>query len=263
MAESKQPCLEDPNRDEKAAAQSLIGAYDADIAARSPGNPLSAVNLSTASPSSIKEYDELRKEVLSRERALDFDYSCQQWATPSERLADAIIRRLRAQDDANVYGKAPPRTGYGGQRHPRFAGDHFLPNRELIDRTELFKVAQRMPKGGHLHIHFNACLQPDVLLGIAKGMDRMFIMSNLPLVPDNGYENFDRCEIQFQIMSPERECPGDLFSAAYTPWQAMKFQEFRDHFGLYYNKATVDGWLKDKLMFHEEEVHNHLQTASG
>ncbi|RMI99765.1 hypothetical protein CDV36_015973 [Fusarium kuroshium] len=263
MAESKQPCLEGPDQGEKAAAQSLIGAYDADIAARSPGNPLSAVNLSTASLSSIEEYDELRKEVLFRERALDFDYSCQQEATSREQLADAIIRRLKAQDDANVYGKAPPRTGYGGQLHPRFAGDHFLSNRELIDRTELFKVAQRMPKGSHLHIHFNACLQPDVLLGIAKGMDRMFIMSNLPLVPDNGYENFDRCEIQFQIMNPERECPGDLFSATYTPGQTMRFQEFRDRFGQYYNKATADGWLLDKLMFHEEEVHNHLQTASG
>ncbi|KAI8710817.1 A-deaminase domain-containing protein [Fusarium sp. LHS14.1] len=259
MAESKQPCLEDPNRDEKAATSNLIRAHDTDIAARSPGNPLSAANLSTASPSSVKEYDELRKEILVHERALDFDYSCQQEATPRERLADAIIRGLRVQDDANIYGKAPPRMGYGGQRHPRFAGDHFLSNRELIGQTELLKVAQRMPKGSHLHIHFNACLQPDVLLGIAKGMDRMFIMSNMPLVP----ENFDRCEIQFQIMSPERERPGDLFSATYTPGQAMKFQEFRDQFGRYYHKATADDWLLSKLIFHEEEAHNPLQTASG
>ncbi|KAH6949664.1 hypothetical protein BKA56DRAFT_714824 [Ilyonectria sp. MPI-CAGE-AT-0026] len=251
MAENKRPGSEEPNRDEKAAARNLIRAHDADIAARRPGdkmkNPLSAANLATASPSSMGDYGELRKEFLSREKALDFDYNCQQRGTPDERLADVIIRRLKAQDDASVYGKAPPRTGHGGQPHPRLAGDHFLSNRELIDQTALFRVARRMPKGGHLHIHFNACLPPQVLLDIAKGMDRMFIMSNLPLISDSGCGNSDRCEIQFQLMSPEKESPGDLFS----------------RFPGYYDKASIDDWLLDKLMFHEEETHNHLQTATG
>ncbi|KAH8669229.1 hypothetical protein BGZ61DRAFT_483419 [Ilyonectria robusta] len=267
MAENKRPYSEEPNRDEKAAARNLIPAHNADIAARRPGdeikNPLSTANLTTASPSTMGDYGELRKEFLSREKALDFDYNCQQRGTPDERLADAIIQRLKAQDEANVYGKAHPRTGYGGQPHPRFAGDHFLSNRELIEQTALFRVARRMPKGGHLHIHFNACLPPQVLLDIAKGMDRMFIMSNMPLISDNGCGNFDRCEFQFQLRSPEKESPGDLFSVAYQPGQTMKFRDFMERFPGYYDKATVDDWLLDKLMFHEEEAHNYLQTASG
>lgn len=265
MAENKRPCSEEPNRDVGAEARNLIWSHDADIAARRPGdemkNPLSAAHLATASPTSMEDYGELRKEFLSREKALDFDYNCQQRGTPDERLADVIIRRLKAQD--GVYGKAPPRTGYGGQPHPRFAGDHFLSNRELIDQTALFRVARRMPKGGHLHIHFNACLPPQVLLDIAKGIDRMFIMSNLPLISDSGCGNFDRCEIQFQLMSPEKESPGDVFSVAYQPGQTMKFRDFMERFPGYYDKASIDDWLLDKLMFHEEEAHNHLQTASG
>ena len=26
-----------------------------------------------------------------------------------------------------MYNAAPPRLGFGGQKHPRFAGDHFFP----------------------------------------------------------------------------------------------------------------------------------------
>ncbi|CAM1505731.1 Fc.00g113680.m01.CDS01 [Cosmosporella sp. VM-42] len=212
---------------------------------------------------SVDDYLSLRGKVLSLEKTLDFDYRCRANGTPEERIADAIIRRLRSEDNSGVYDQAAPRKGFGGQQHPRFAGDHFLSNVPLINQTAVFNVARHMPKGAHLHIHFNACLMPHVLLDIAKGMDRMFITSNVPLLPNHDYENFDRCEIQFSIMSPEKEAPGDLFSASYQPRQTMRFMDFLRCFPQKYSRATADDWLLNKLMFHEQEAHNHLQTAAG
>ncbi|KAM5350567.1 hypothetical protein ACJ41O_007072 [Fusarium nematophilum] len=266
MPPNKRARLGNP-REETVAARSLIQAHDADIAARRPSaemkEPLSTASLTTARFNSVQDYSDLRKEFVSREKALEFDYNCHQRGTPDERLADAIIQELKHKDEDDIFAKAPPRTGYGDQPHRRFPGDHFLSNKELIDETALFRVAQRMPKGSHLHIHFNACLAPHVLLNIAKGMERMFIMSNLPLVSDNDISNFNRCEIQFQLLSPEKECPGDLFSTAYQSGQTMKFRDFLERFPEYYDKTTADEWLLEKLMFHEEEAHNHLQTAAG
>jgi adenosine deaminase CECR1 len=45
----------------------------------------------------------------------------------------------------------------------------------------------------------------------------------------------------------------------------MRFEDFLNKFPGYYTKdsTSVDEWLFEKLMFHEEEAHNHLQTASG
>ncbi|KAL7785900.1 hypothetical protein V8C37DRAFT_405679 [Trichoderma ceciliae] len=216
---------------------------------------------------SVDEYDEMRKLVVSREEALSFDARHRSRATEKERRVDAIIHEARRRDAAEVFACEPPRKGYRGQLHPRFPGDHFLSNVDLINKTDLFKIASKMPKGAHLHIHFNACLPPDVLLDIAKGMERMFITSNLPLIRkdkcEDEFENFDRCEIQFSIMSPDKEDPGNLFLADYRPRQTMKFADFLPQFSNHYKKAGVDKWLLDKLIFEEQEAHHPLQTSSG
>ncbi|KAK7734798.1 hypothetical protein SLS63_004218 [Diaporthe eres] len=46
-------------------------------------------------------------------------------------------------------------------------GGRFLQEREHIEHQALFKLAQEAPKGAHLHIHLNACLEPKVLLELA------------------------------------------------------------------------------------------------
>ncbi|KPM45013.1 hypothetical protein AK830_g1506 [Neonectria ditissima] len=249
---------------EMAAARSLIEAHDANIAALDPANQPAWHGINPdAAHGSVQDYLALREQVLAREKTLDFDFSCRSGSSPEERRAEAIIQRLKREDRTAVYDAAPPRTGFGGQKHRRFAGDHFLSNLPLINQTALFDVARHMPKGAHLHIHFNACLAPNVLLNIAKGMDRMFITSNIPLIPDDGCVSFDRCEIQFSLMSPEKECPGDLFSPKYESRQTMRFQEFLKRFPQYYPQTTPDEWLLNKLIFDEQETHNHLQTSTG
>ncbi|KAH8745809.1 hypothetical protein F5883DRAFT_702165 [Diaporthe sp. PMI_573] len=150
--------------------------------------------------------------------------------------------------------------GYGDQLHSRVPADHFLSNVDLIPHTDVFQVARRMPKGAHLHIHFNACLLPNVLLDIANTMDRMFITSDLPLTERI---NYDRCEIQFSILSPEKEKPGNIFDTAYQSRATMSFRQFREEFPNHFSEVTVDRWLEQKLVFHEEEAHNSLQTTHG
>ncbi|GJN73695.1 hypothetical protein PLICBS_007778 [Purpureocillium lilacinum] len=202
-----------------------------------------------------------RASVLGVERGLAFDSRCRLRATALERRAARILAALRRLDDAEVYAQAAPRKGYAGQTHRRFAGDHFLSNVELIGQTRLFAAARRMPKGAHLHIHYNACLPPRVLLDVAKTMDRMHITSDVPLTDRSA---FDRCEIQFCMLSAERERPGDLFSAAYEPRQTMRFADFLGGFAeAYGGTETAEQWLVSKMEFDEEEAHNFLQTAEG
>jgi adenosine deaminase CECR1 len=256
---------QDSSPNAAAAARCHIQAHDAEITGRNVLTASSESHTVASESDPVGDYFKLRQNLVAREKALDFDHDCRMRSTPQERRADAIIQKLRRDDEERVYARAAPRTGYGGQQHPRFAGDHFLSNKHLIDQTSLFKVAQRMPKGAHLHIHFNACLAPHVLLNLAKEMDRMFITSDVPLISGNNHINFDRCEIQFSLLSPEKESPGDLFSQSYQPRQTMRFKDFLNKFPGYYTKDStgVDEWLFEKLMFQEEETHNHLQTASG
>jgi adenosine deaminase CECR1 len=222
--------------------------------------------------SDTDDYERQRQEIANRESILAFDHACLVKASPLEVRANRVLQALRDLDVREIYDKAPQRKGYAGQRHRRFMGDHFLGNVELIEQTKVYDVARRMPKGAHLHIHFNANLLPDVLINIAKPMERMFISSDIPLIPQGHdkmsheyYHKFNRCKIQFSILPPggENDNPGNLFDPDYPARGTMRFRDFLDEFGRHYSKCTVDEWLKDKIVFHEKEAHDYLQTTHG
>lgn len=233
-------------------------------------------------PKDEADYFAQREEVAAREASLAFDHVCHGKAESIEVQANRVLQAIRKDDAKNIYGTAPMAKGHGGQKHKRFMGDHFLYNADLIDRTKLYQVASKMPKGAHLHIHFNANLLPNVLIDIAKTMDRMFITSDVALVPVGNdptapgyYDRFDQCKIQFRICSEdiEKEMPGNLFDPGYQERHTMKFSTFLEEFGKHYPKECpiderpgeelVDKWLREKLVFNEQEAHGWLQTAEG
>lgn len=239
---------------------------------------------------SLEAYAAAREQVLRFESALSFDHHCTIWASQTERDANRIVLKVRERDVKQIYEGAEPRRGYGGQMHPRFMGDHFLSNFALIEQSHLYRIIQAMPKGAHLHIHFNANLLPNVLIDIAKDMPRMFITSDIPLVGGHqGGERdaFDRCKIQFSILSEKAvESQGgakNIFDKSYQDRQPMPFKQFLREFAERYRIAhsalsngdtpiesqpkwadiDVDTWLRNKLVFDEEEAHNLLQTSDG
>lgn len=218
----------------------------------------------------MRAYLEERRKTRENEDTLSFAWKCTQAASAKQRHVSQILDVLKHNDRIQVYQAQPHRRGLGGQEFPRYAGDHFLHNQSLIEQTKVFRVARKMPKGAHLHIHFNACLLPHVLIRVAQDMDRMFIMSNVPLTEK---ENYDKCEIQFSILSPEKEKPGNLFDGSYANRQTMRFAEFIQQFPKHYPdecirrsnapECWVEDWLIDKLVFDEEEAHHWLQTVNG
>lgn len=211
--------------------------------------------------SKVKEYDAVRQQGTLHEGSLGFDFACTKTAKPIEIQANEVLQHLIKSDIARFYETAPKKRGYRGQEHPRFYGDHFLSNADLIEQTQLFALCRAMPKGAHLHIHFNANLLPSVLLGIAKDMERMFIWSNIPLDRD---EAFGLCRIQFSIMSEatvEEKGTGNPFDRDYQGGTVMQLQRFRKAYPQ--GEEAADAWLQSKLVFQEEEAHNLLQTQDG
>ncbi|KAK0708298.1 adenosine/AMP deaminase [Lasiosphaeris hirsuta] len=186
-------------------------------------------------------YDKKRREVLGYESALAFDHHCKVTAPEWEVRANEILLEVKRRDVREIYDAAPPRRGYGGQMHPRFFGDHFLSNIDLIEDTRLFEICRAMPKGAHLHIHFNANLVPGVLIKIAKKMEHMYISSDIPLLATEGREAFDLCKIQFSILNAkavqEQGGVGNIFDKDYSKRRPMLFEKFRQDFSEHYAAA--------------------------
>jgi adenosine deaminase CECR1 len=223
------------------------------------------------------QYKKQRERAMDREFDMGFESRLSHEPSREELQANKILQRIK-ELDKSVYRNADSRMDSLGQEHPRFLGDHFLSNVRLIEKTRLFRLLQAMPKGGHLHIHFNANCHPGFLLSIAERMKHMYIWSSKALTDRDA---FDQCRIQFSILSDaslRKKNPAgdvDIFSRGYSSYPSqdkgcgwMHYKAFRAQYAKVAASVRgvnpdVDRWLQSKLVFHEEEAHNSLQTSAG
>ncbi|KAI1102065.1 Metallo-dependent hydrolase [Jackrogersella minutella] len=165
---------------------------------------------------------------------LSFQDHMRKHASPEEQAANDVLLKQRQTDDEQLFRS----TG-------RLAEDHFSRNLPIIENTQLLKSARHMPKGAHLHVHFNSTLLPKFLLDIAKEMPNMYISNATHQLRSKS--DFDNCEIVFNLRNAEtvrkdlaedlssqgqhifpKDLEGpNLFHANYEPRQQMRYQYFR------------------------------------
>jgi adenosine deaminase CECR1 len=187
------------------------------------------------------EYLEARAKLVRAEKATAFDAQVITNASDIEKQATCIVRGIRNYDWDTTYGR-PPRHKHRDENDniiiERVAGQHFLGNVDLINKSELMKVAKRMPKGAHLHVHFNSCLSPKFLIEQARDLDAMWINSSHPLTTDQNYAD---SRIQFQVLTEKdaktRKSDGaplttesNIFKKEYDPPRWMKYKLFQQQF---------------------------------
>lgn len=200
----------------------------------------------------IDAYNSARDALVKDERARGFDTKAIQNASNAEKDAATIVSRLKDADNMNIYRGQKDARGM-----ERDVGDHFLGNLDLINKTELLRVAKHMPKGAHLHCHFNACLRPSFLVRLARDMETMYIRSTMPLTSE---EALEQAEISFQVLPPPEKL-GDLFSADYEKRTWMSYPKFCAKYEG--GAEAAEEWLVQKMIFTEEEVHDIYQTCHG
>ncbi|KAI0382192.1 Metallo-dependent hydrolase [Hypomontagnella monticulosa] len=223
-----------------------------------------------------RPYSESIKSPLKQARGaqvrLGFQHAMMKHASAEEQAANEMILGKR-RDDEGLYRRSPSLTGLDGKPRQPVAHDHFSRNVEIIEKTQLLKAARQMPKGSHLHLHFNSTLLPGFLLDIAKEMDNMYISS--PTHKLRSKHDFDNCEIVFQLQkidwSPQddlssRDARGpNIFRNDYELRQTMRYQYFRKMWNqersarlgssdLWNMDMECDDWLISKLIFSREDI---------
>jgi adenosine deaminase CECR1 len=154
----------------------------------------------------------------------------------TEKTAATIVKVLRKFERSELFGNTPSEAipedwtlDMGGQ---------FLTNKERIEeRSELFKISKEVPKGALLHLHFNAELNPEMLLVAARGMPNMYVWSIRSLQTQ---KDLDVTEMQFKIM-PASTKSNNIFDGQYmsglsesdgkkiTPIETIGKQKFNDY----------------------------------
>ena len=161
----------------------------------------SAENVETESSSECDRYQKSRRELVAEEEKQSWDSPAKSRASKAELRAQDIVFNIRERErvDPDLFGNLP------GEALPpvnsRDMGGRFLVNLDRIERSKIFRIAQRMPKGCHQHLHFNAEIPPERFFPHARLLERnMFIRSTKPLVT---LDDFKECEIVFQALPKE------------------------------------------------------------
>lgn len=253
---------------------------DANADANSNANVNANANANHARPTvkeafenSIQSVDESRKgferskmEIYEKESTGAWDRQARLSASDAEMKAATIIWKIREDERDNLFGNkaseaipGPDTLDMGGQ---------FLTNKKRIDtRSRLFKIAKQMPKGCHLHLHFNAELECRELIKKARELpNNMFIRSTQPMLSQKDY---DETELVFNVM-PANTPTADIFSPAYNPaWKTpdarpwMRWTDFGKELSKRLPNIDPEEWIRDKMVLSEEEVYNGRQTVNG
>lgn len=222
-----------------------------------------------------EEYNAALKSLQIAEQSTAFDHEAYAQASPIEHLAMNIVRMIRASEQKGIGS-----TKDVSSQPERMSSRHFLGNIDQINQSELLKIARRLPKGAHLHVHFNSCLPASFLIQQARNIDAMYIRSTEPLTTPRNWTN---SRISFMVMTRheathekgvnglEYEVPlADLFAVDYLPNRWMPYKDFQMKFKYYDDdhnllKGTIgaETWLERKMIISEEEAHGTQQTGTG
>lgn len=219
---------------------------------------------------SLEIYRSARRALVDEERRLFWDYDAKCSATEDEREANAILLKLKESERANLFGDLPGESLPGPDS--RDMGGRFLVNKDRIERSNIYKIAEYMPKGCHLHVHFNSELPAVSLISnVRKFEDTVFITSDRRLDAQAAY---DEAEIMFRTL-PENHPQVDLFQChpigsndSGRAW--MKWKSFRDSFSGNFSATdsmsgldAAENWAISKIIFNEDLVYGKRQTLNG
>ncbi|KYG41392.1 hypothetical protein M433DRAFT_7991 [Acidomyces richmondensis BFW] len=219
-------------------------------------------------------YQTRRLELLRQESRQSWDFIAKASASEVEQEAQDIIFKIREHErlDPGLYGNNP------GEAIPDPStadmGGRFLANKPRIERSKVFDIAKAMPKGCHLHIHFNTELPPEILFPHARKLPETFYIrtTNALLHPCD----YNRAEMMFNVF-PADHAKADCFSDQYNPeWKSgnnnpwMLWADFRAKFPknlIFENRPNglddAECWAREKMVVTRERTYNSEQTLNG
>ncbi|KIJ25243.1 hypothetical protein M422DRAFT_62279 [Sphaerobolus stellatus SS14] len=199
--------------------------------------------------STSEDYLKLRQTIIQKDRLLRRENYPRTPLTPKESQAESFLRQLRAQEAVRFW-----KEGKDGVH--LFPGMEFLTAKSIIDRTSLFKIIRRMPKGALLHIHLGASVKASALLDIALEHPELHIRTSETLKSDRETQPLP----DFRPFSSRQGSITDLSSSDYLPNTWVPLQEARASCSL--GVAEFDAWIISSLTINPTEAYGTHNTVS-
>ncbi|KAG4430394.1 hypothetical protein IFR05_014133 [Cadophora sp. M221] len=204
-----------------------------------------------------------RSELISREKEQRSDYSFRQSLSPTAQKACSIVSKIRLQEHETIWSQRIPSGPGADSEEELFPGMIFNSAKNHMDRTKLWKIVQKMPKGALLHCHLAAMVDLEWLFEQAVQTDGMVVSATEGLC-DRLVRG--RADVDVKIEFPascesESEETGEgkgIWEAGYESLRKVPLQSAAESFPNG-GKAGFVKWMKDRCCITQTEaVQNHL-----
>lgn len=201
----------------------------------------------------IQQYLQGREALIEQEKAQRSDYAFRQTLTPLATEACAIVSRIRAEEQRNVWTGAFEDELAQREGIDLYPGMMFTLAKRTMETTKSWQIVRRMPKGALLHAHFDAMIDTDWLI------DQVLATEGMAMVADQGLSSAEARENAFISFQYTKTTPKDstsIWGDNYVDKQLVPVKAAADT----YPKDGKKGfrtWLESRCAITQEESLNH------
>ncbi|EEP80544.1 conserved hypothetical protein [Uncinocarpus reesii 1704] len=200
----------------------------------------------------IQKYLQGREALIEEERKQRHDVHFRNALSPVVREACRIVEYIRAKELRDVWTR-DVKNELGDEI--LFPGMMFRLARDRMEKTDLWKIMKRMPKGALLHGHLEAMVDLDLLIDQVMSLPGMYMAASSPLVSKRDLEV---SSLQFKYFSapPSGSQSPTLWDGDYQSLTFLPVQEvaatFPDE-----GREGFREWLKSRCTIGYEASLNH------
>ncbi|OTB09145.1 hypothetical protein M426DRAFT_51009 [Hypoxylon sp. CI-4A] len=175
----------------------------------------------------VQKYIQGREALIAQEEKQRSDASFKSSLSPIARRACDIVARIREEEKNTVW--TPQLEDALAQEtenitvHP---GMMFSLSKERMERTKLWKIVRKMPKGALLHAHLDAMVDFNYLIDVLFDTPGMHLRADQPLTTA---EARDAAKITFRFFKKPRT-EGNIWSNDYKPDTSISLSQAADAF---------------------------------
>ena len=180
------------------------------------------------------------------------DHHFKQTMSPLAVAASRILAKLRNGELATVWNSDFEESLSEKNDGNLYPGMMFSLARDRMERTVLWRIIERMPKGALLHAHMDACVDVDWLIEETLSEPGIHILSAQNLHDD---KLRDSALIQFEYHESSYEEVASIWTSHYIPSTPIPIQQAAMDFPG--GETAFRAWLMNRCLITPEESLNH------
>lgn len=175
------------------------------------------------------------------------------------RLACAIVSRIRDEERRTIWTNAYEDNLAKTTEGELYPGMMFTLAKETMEKTKLWEIVRRMPKGALLHAHMDAMVDVDWLLEKALATKGMHVHASEPLCTPAALET---ASLMFAFAKSPPHAEQQIWSSHYQPSTLIPLTAAADSFPTGGRPGFL-AWLKTRCSITPHESLSHQQGPNA